>query len=213
LYAANAVDLFFQGSFSIFPSPQSITERLREEFVLARAALKRSPPVIDLRPALEPATPLTTVEQSVDNESRELILLGEMQAIVGKAGHIFRPTAHSDWGIDGEIEFKDRAGRASGRRLYVQLKSGDSYLVRRHSDGESIFTVKNDRHLEYWAQHAYPVMLVIRKSSGSIAWMDVSAYLKQNKPASRQIVFRGEPLTVKSIQEHAERSQRNLDRD
>ena len=46
--------------------------------------------------------------------------------IVAEAGQIFRPTANSDHGIDGEIEFKTDRGRASGKRLYVQLKSGDS---------------------------------------------------------------------------------------
>lgn len=43
---------------------------------------------------------------------------------------------NSDHGIDGEIEFKDDRGRASGKRLYVQLKSGDSYLKKRRSDGQ-----------------------------------------------------------------------------
>ena len=54
---------------------------------------------------------------------------------VGEAGHIFRPVANSDWGIDGEIEFKNDKGEASGERLYLQLKSGHSYLHRRKADG------------------------------------------------------------------------------
>jgi hypothetical protein len=123
-----------------------------------------------------------------------------MYTVVAQAGHIFRMVANSDWGIDGEIEFKDAAGQASGKRLYVQLKSGDSYLTRRKGDNQEIFAVKNDRHLEYWVQHAYPVMLVIRQSSGHIRWMDVSAYLKSHGRNNRQIVFQGEPLTVDSIQ-------------
>lgn len=61
---------------------------------------------------------------SLDNESRELILLGHAYSIAGEAGQIFRQTSNSDWGIDGEIEFKDFEGRASGRRVYLQLKSG-----------------------------------------------------------------------------------------
>ena len=91
---------------------------------------------------------------------------------------------------------------ASGRRLYVQLKSGDSYLVRRASDGEEIFTVKNKRHLEYWTQHAYPVMLVIRQSNGLTRWMDVSAYLRAN-PTTSQIVFKGLTVTSAAIRDLA----------
>ena len=45
----------------------------------------------------------------IDNESRELILVGHAFAIAGEAGQIFRPIPNSDWGIDGEIEFKDYA--------------------------------------------------------------------------------------------------------
>ena len=29
-----------------------------------------------------------------------------------------------DHGIDGEVEFKDNDGNASGKKIYVQLKSG-----------------------------------------------------------------------------------------
>jgi len=96
----------------------------------------------------------------LDNESLEQILVGHAGATIGEAGHIFRPTPNSDWGIDGEIEFKNDKGEASGRRVYLQLKSGDSYLRTRKSDGKEIFQIKNPRHAEYWQSHEYPVMLV-----------------------------------------------------
>ncbi|MBI1765889.1 MAG: DUF4365 domain-containing protein [Acidobacteria bacterium] len=86
--------------------------------------------------------------RAIDNESRELILLGHAFAIAGEAGQIFRPTANSDWGIDGEIEFKDSEGNASGRRVYLQLKSGDSYLEQR-KDGREVFKIKKPRHADY----------------------------------------------------------------
>jgi hypothetical protein len=54
-------------------------------------------------------------QEGIDNESRELILLGHAYAIAGEAGQIFRQTANSDWGIDGEIEFKNDQGEASGQ--------------------------------------------------------------------------------------------------
>ncbi len=206
LYAANAIDLFQESWWQSFPTPQSIGERLREEFILARAALKRMearPLPLDLQ-----SHETTTTSDNVhlmDNESRELLLVGNMFSLVAAAGYIFRPTPNSDWGIDGEIEFKDSAGRANGRRLYVQLKSGDSHLMRQ-KNGDEVFTIKNLRHLEYWKQHEYPVMLVIRQSSGLIRWMDVSAYLKKHvNQKKRQIIFQGEQLTIESIRSVAGR--------
>jgi len=139
----------------------------------------------------------------IDNESRELLAVHHTGFIVAEAGQIYRGYTNSDHGIDGEIEFKDDQGRASGKRLYVQLKSGDSYLKKRRSDGAEVFQIKNPRWADYWQQQAYAVMLVIRTSDGEIRWMDVSAYLKREssggKPV-RQIIFAGERFDAVSVQ-------------
>ena len=121
--------------------------------------------------------------------------------IVAEAGQIFRPTANSDHGIDGEIEFKNDQGNASGKRLYVQLKSGDSYLKTRKRDEAEVFQIKNPRWAEYWQQQAYPVMLVVRNKKG-IQWMDVSDYLKRDSAKGKtvkQFVFTGEAMDVMSV--------------
>ncbi|MGH9891379.1 MAG: hypothetical protein ACREA0_05235 [bacterium] len=47
------------------------------------------------------------------------------------------------------MEFKGNDGRASGKKVYVQLKSGNSYLRTRKADGSEAFDVKDERHLEY----------------------------------------------------------------
>jgi hypothetical protein len=142
---------------------------------------------------------------------KELILVGHAFSIAGEAGQIFRPTSNSDWGIDGEIEFKDFKGNASGQRVYLQLKSGDSYLYERR-DGKEVFIIKSDRLREYWKQHAYPVMLVIRTSDGEIRWMDVSAYLKApyqelrgERHTTNQIIFNGDPFTAVNLQRMRDR--------
>jgi small GTP-binding protein len=135
----------------------------------------------------------------IDNESKELVLIGHAFAIAGEAGQIFRPTANSDWGIDGEVEFKNSKGEASGKRVYLQLKSGDSYLHTRARDGREIFTISKRRHAEYWMAQAYPVMLVIRTSDGQIRWMNVTDYLTRRGKASKQVVFEGEPFTALSL--------------
>jgi small GTP-binding protein len=141
---------------------------------------------------------------AIDNESRELILEGHARVITGEAGQIYRGYTGSDHGIDGEIEFKNDAGQASGKRLYLQLKSGDSYLYRRKSDGAEIFQIKNQRWAAYWQEHAYPVILVIRTSDGEIRWMNVTEYLKEKskmrKTPIKQIVFEGQPFTALNLQ-------------
>lgn len=140
-----------------------------------------------------------------DSESRELFLLGEAFRVAAEAGHIFRPTPNSDWGIDGEIEFKNERGEASGLRVYLQLKSGDSYLRTRKSDSKEIFALKKTRHAEYWRSQRYPVMLVIRDSLGRIRWMDVSEYLQRRGANVRQIEFRGEPFTAENVKRMRDR--------
>ncbi|MGH9940699.1 MAG: DUF4365 domain-containing protein, partial [Blastocatellia bacterium] len=136
----------------------------------------------------------------IDNESRELILVGHAFTITAEAGQIYRGYTNSDHGIDGEIEFKDDHGRATGQRLYLQLKSGDSYLTIRKRDNAEVFQIRNERWADYWRQQAYPVLLVIRASDGEIRWMDVSDYLKRasEKPV-KQIVFTGERFDVMSV--------------
>ena len=139
---------------------------------------------------------------AIDNESRELILVGHTYAIAGEAGQIYRQYTNSDHGIDGEIEFKTNDGKASGKRLYLQLKSGDSYLYKRKKDDTEVFTIKEERWADYWQQQAYPVMLVIRISDGSIRWMEISKYLKREgffNEKVKQIIFDGEPFTALNL--------------
>jgi transcription elongation factor Elf1 len=136
---------------------------------------------------------------NLDNESRELILVGHAIAIAAEAGQIFRPVTWADWGIDGEIEFKDDKGQASGQRLYLQLKSGDSYLYQRKRDDVEVFTIKEARQADYWLKQKYPVMLVIRASDGKIRWMNVTDYLREHGKDTKQIVFQGEPFTALNV--------------
>ncbi len=71
-----------------------------------------------------------------------------------------------------EIELNDDAHEATGAKLYLQLKSGDSYTCKRRSDGAEIFMLKKQRHAEYWMAQAFPVLLVIRNSEGEVRRME-----------------------------------------
>lgn len=146
----------------------------------------------------------------LDNESKDRALVGEVISTVALAGQLSRELAVSDHGIDMEIEFKSDAGEATGRKVYLQLKSGDSYLSSRKSDDVEIFKIKDERHARYWMDQAFPVMLVIRNSKGEIRWMEVRDWLRHasasGQKAVRQIVFKGERFDVMSVRRWRERA-------
>ena len=146
-----------------------------------------------------------TATRELDTQALEQILIGHMMAIAGEANQIFRPVAMFDYGIDGEVEFRDDDGKASGKRIYVQLKSGNSYLRTRKSDGSEVFDLKDNRHLDYWVSQPVDVYLVIRQTDETmggeaIRWMNVTRYLKARKDKkSRQIIFKGEKLDMEAV--------------
>ena len=137
---------------------------------------------------------------ALDSQALEQILIGHMMAICGEINQIFRPGTMFDYGIDGEIEFKDKKGKASGKKIYVQLKSGGSYLRHRQRDNNLIFDVKNPRHLDYWQNQPVDVYLVIRDEEKVIRWMNVTPHLRtrQNKE-SLQLEFTGEKLDAAAL--------------
>lgn len=139
--------------------------------------------------------------EELDNESKERLLVGNVISAVALAGHIAREKSVSDHGIDMEIEFKSDRQEASGQLMFLQLKSGDSYLHEK-KDGKEIFYIKNERHIDYWADQIAPVMLVVRSSSGLIRWMEIRDILRKEraqKKKTKQIEFIGERLDSQSI--------------
>lgn len=112
--------------------------------------------------------------------------------------------------------------RCTGRRLYLQLKSGNSHLTKR-KDGTEIFTIKKERWVTTWINQPYPVMLVIGTFSedderaigkeklefADVRWMEISSVLKREsengtKPV-RQIEFKGERLDLSSVRRWRDR--------
>ena len=145
-----------------------------------------------------------TATRELDAQALEQILIGHVQAITGEANQIFRELTKFDYGIDGEVEFKDNEGKASGQKIYVQLKSGSSYLRTRKADDSEVFDVKDPRHLDYWQSQPVDVYLVVRQQDEmrgeAIRWMNVTRYLSNRKDKkSRQIVFAGEKLDVAAV--------------
>jgi small GTP-binding protein len=139
----------------------------------------------------------------LDNESKERALVGEVISTVALAAQLCREFSVSDHGIDMEIEFKSDAGEATGQKVYLQLKSGDSHLSKRSHDGAEIFIIKKERHARYWMNQRFPVLLVIRNSEGEIRWMEVRDWLRRSsgygKKPVKHIVFSGERFDVMSV--------------
>jgi hypothetical protein len=146
----------------------------------------------------------------LDNESKERVLVGEVISTVALAGQLSREFNVSDHGIDMEIEFKDDANEATGAKVYLQLKSGDSYLRERRKTGEEVFTIKDERHARYWSAQAFPVFLIIRTSDGEVRWMEVRDMLRRasdrGQPSVKKIVFAGERFDVMSVRRWREKA-------
>lgn len=139
----------------------------------------------------------------LDNESKERVLVGEVISTVALAGQICREFNVSDHGIDMELEFKSDCGEATGEKLYLQLKSGDSYLRERKGDGTEIFTIQKERHFQYWMAQKFPVLLVVRTSNGEVRWMEIRDFLKREskngKNPVKQFAFHGDRFDVMSV--------------
>ncbi|WP_434686787.1 DUF4365 domain-containing protein [Pseudanabaena minima] len=141
------------------------------------------------------------IDVQLGNDSKEAILKGEIMVLVSKAGQIFRPLISDDWGIDGEIEFKNAQGEASGQRIYVQLKSGASYLKPR-KDGTQVFSIPKKRHIQYWQSQNYPVYLVIRDKDEKMYWMNISEYLKTRTDLENRVIpFNGVEVTLETVKD------------
>ena len=149
---------------------------------------------------------------ALDSESKERALVGEVISTVALAGQICRELTVSDHGIDIEIEFTSDAGKATGQKLYLQLKSSDSHLTRRGVENRQVevFAIKNEHHARYWMDQPFPVMLVVRNSTGEVRWMEVREYLRRESAGGRkpvrQIVFTAERFDVMSVRRLRDRA-------
>ncbi len=84
--------------------------------------------------------------------------IAKLYRVVTDMGYIWRATAGSDVGIDGEIELvEDRA--ATAKVIKVQVKSGTSYFRKEDQRSFEVHVAKDD--LEYWTRANNPVLLAV----------------------------------------------------
>ena len=82
--------------------------------------------------------------------------IAKIYRFVTDMGYIWRPTANSDVGLDGEIELvEDRA--ATTKIIKVQVKSGPSYF--RKEDQRSFELHASTDDLEYWRLANNPILV------------------------------------------------------
>lgn len=103
----------------------------------------------------------------------ERIGVGIALAAFESLGFAFREQSESDYGIDAHAELIE-SERPTGQLLGLQLKSGPSYLSETCGDGYVFRTDKE--HVEYWLNHALPVLLCLCDiETKTIYWQVVNA--------------------------------------
>ena len=95
---------------------------------------------------------------------------------------------------DGELR-----PTCTSKRVYVQLKSGDSHLRLRKNDNSEVFDIPEEHYINYWQTQAYEVYLIIRDSNGTIRCMNLTTSLKKQAKHSKQVRFTGKPFTAESV--------------
>lgn len=141
--------------------------------------------------------------EEITTASMEGVMVGEVSTVVFGADQIYRTVPEPDEGIDGEIEFRNRRGRASGLTYRVQLKSGDSHL-KKLKDGTEKFPLK-PHYEELWAgEGTVPVLLVIRTSDGRLRYVNATEAIvaaRNANPSSpvKQIVFNGADFDKEAV--------------
>ena len=139
---------------------------------------------------------------SIDNESKELILVGHALRTVEDAGHIFKtsPNNKKDWGVIGEIAFKDKKGNIGAKKACLHLISSGGYLERYERDGNGIFQIENADVMNFEDLGDAPAMLVIRDGEGKILWMNITDLLKKQAKKTKSIEFVEEDFTPLSVE-------------
>lgn len=101
---------------------------------------------------------------------------------VNRARCIWRETMSLDVGIDGQIEYVNALGQATGLMVFVQVKSGASYF--KDASATSVRYYPQDKHKRYWERSPLPVILVLHnEASGETYWADARDALRSGKTA------------------------------
>lgn len=96
---------------------------------------------------------------------------------------VWRETPNADVGIDGQIEFVSEDGKATGRLVAAQVKSGSSYV---RWSGDAIVYTPTPKHANYWVRFPVPVLLFVHDPrSDRTYWTDARQQLRAPRRAPR----------------------------
>jgi len=109
------------------------------------------------------------VKQRPNSATTERMGVAEVQRVVtADLKWIFREQWGDDYGIDAHIEVVNR-GEVSGRLIAAQIKSGASYF---HPTGGGWWFYPNADDLQYWSDHALPVIVICVDLETAIAYWE-----------------------------------------
>jgi len=105
---------------------------------------------------------------------------------IAKLGLIWRETPMADIGIDGQIEYVDKEGFATGRIVAVQIKSGKSFLKEK---GTSWVFYPEQKHRLYWERFPLPVLIILHDPEINRSyWQDIRQSLRTSSENKKGIL-------------------------
>ena len=97
--------------------------------------------------------------------------IASVQSYAAAKGLIWRETGTGDVGIDGQLEFVNSDGFATGRTIALQVKAGRSFFEHPTERGWKFYP--KEMHRNYWEQFPLPVLLALHNTdNGETYWID-----------------------------------------
>lgn len=112
------------------------------------------------------------------NYAQERKGIAAVQSYAASNSQIWRETGTGDIGIDGQIEFVNEEGFATGQIIAVQVKAGTSYF--QYSTGDSWRFYPDTKHRNYWEKFPIPVLLILHNTDDNNSyWVDARQSLRK----------------------------------
>lgn len=109
--------------------------------------------------------------------AQERLGIAAVQSYAASRQQIWRETGTGDVGVDGNLEYVNTNGFATGRIVALQVKSGPSYFAHPSERGWKFYP--EAKHRNYWESFPLPVLLVLHDPvSGASYWTDVRQSLR-----------------------------------
>jgi Domain of unknown function (DUF4365) len=128
---------------------------------------------------------------------------GGIHAVAGiftKMKWVFREQSTSDFGIDAQAEKLNSAGKAGGKLIALQIKTGASYFRKR---GDGFVFYGEDRHRDYWTNHSLPVFIILHNpENGLTLWQRIERHLIEEGENGRWAISIPANQTLDEANEH-----------